>query len=247
MEKEKAYKLLAVQLGLSNSKAKELIDRGVVYVGNKKVAIARGELPVDTRFRVLRLHRIETLFENEEVAALNKPAFLTSDETAREIPDGRLLHRLDRETSGVLLVAKTKKFEKKALEAFKARAVYKVYTCWVDGIVSEPMTIDKPIRTIKKNGHAVSKIDRKGKEAITHIEPVMIAGHKTKLRVIIETGRTHQIRIHLKSVGHPIIGDRQYGIPSAQTNRMLLHALEVKLLGYDFKAPEPKGFDVFVN
>ena len=56
VEKEKAYKLLAVQMGLSNSKAKELIDRGVVYVGNKKVAIARGELPVETKFRVLKLH-----------------------------------------------------------------------------------------------------------------------------------------------------------------------------------------------
>ncbi len=232
MEKEKAYKLLAVQMGLSNSKAKELIDRGVVYVGNKKVAIARGELPVDTKFRVLKLHSVDILYENDEVAALNKPAFLTSDEAAREIPGGRLLHRLDRETSGVLLVAKTKAFEKKALEAFKARAVYKVYTCWVEGIVSEPMTIEKPLKTIKQNGHA---------------EPIMISGKRTKLRVIIETGRTHQIRVHLKSVGHPIIGDRQYGVTSAQTNRMLLHALEMKLLGYDFRAPEPKGFDVLAG
>ena len=247
MEKEKAYKLLAVQMGLSNSKAKELIDRGVVYVGNKKVAIARGELPVDTKFRVLKLHSVDILFENEEVAALNKPAFLTSDEAAREIPGGRLLHRLDRETSGVLLVAKTKAFEKKALEAFKARAVHKVYTCWVEGIVSEPMTIDKPLKTIKQNGHAYSKVDRKGKEAITHIEPIMISGKRTKLRVVIETGRTHQIRVHLKSIGHPIIGDRQYGVMSHQTNRMLLHALEIKLLGYDFKAPEPKGFDVLAG
>ncbi|WP_456452841.1 pseudouridine synthase, partial [Hydrogenimonas sp.] len=87
----------------------------------------------------------------------------------------------------------------------------------------------------------------KGKEAITHIEPIMISGKRTKLRVVIETGRTHQIRVHLKSIGHPIIGDRQYGVMSHQTNRMLLHALEVKLLGYDFKAPEPKGFDVLAG
>jgi len=247
VEKEKAYKLLAVQMGLSNSKAKELIDRGVVYVGNRKVKIARGELPVDTKFRVLRLHDVEVLFENEEVAALNKPAFLTSDEAARQIEGARLLHRLDRETSGVLLLAKSKSFEKRAQEAFKARAVYKVYTCWVEGIVSEPMTIEKPIKTVKQNGRAYSKIDRRGKEAVTHIEPLMVSGKRTKLRVVIETGRTHQIRVHLKSVGHPIIGDTQYGVPSAQTNRMLLHALEVRLLGYDFKAPEPKGFDVLMG
>ncbi|BDY13357.1 RluA family pseudouridine synthase [Hydrogenimonas cancrithermarum] len=247
MEKEKAYKLLAVQMGLSNSKAKELIDRGVVYVGNKKVAIARGELPVDTKFRVLKLHSVDVIYENNEVLALNKPAFLTSDEAAKEFQGARLLHRLDRETSGVLLLAKTKEFEKKALEAFKARAVYKVYSCWVEGIVSEPMTIDKPLKTIKQNGHAYSKVDRKGKDAVTHIEPIMISGKRTKLRVIIETGRTHQIRVHLKSIGHPIIGDRQYGVTSAQTNRMLLHALELKLLGYDFKAKEPKGFDVLAG
>ncbi len=247
MHKEKAYKLLAVQMGLSNSKAKELIDRGVVYVGNKKVAIARGELPVETKFRVLTLQNVDLIFENDEVAALNKPAFLTSDEAAETIPGGRLLHRLDRETSGVLVVAKKKSFEKKALEAFKARVVYKVYTCWVEGIVSEPTTIDKPIKTFKHNGRAYSKIDRNGKEAVTHIEPIMVAGKRTKLRVVIETGRTHQIRVHLRNIGHPIIGDRQYGVESAQTNRMLLHALEMRLLGYTFKAPEPKGFDVLMG
>jgi len=246
MEKEKAYKLLAVQMGLSNSKAKELIDRGVVYVGNKKVAIARGELLVDTKFRVLKLHSVDVIYENEEVIALNKPSFLTSDEVAREFKGAKLLHRLDRETSGVLLLSKTKSFEQKALEAFKVRAVYKVYTCWVDDIVSEPVTIDKPLKTIKQNGHAYSKVDKKGKEAITHIEPVMISGRRTKLRVVIETGRTHQIRVHLKSIGHPIIGDRQYGVTSAKTNRMLLHALELKILGYHFKAKEPKGFDPYI-
>jgi 23S rRNA pseudouridine1911/1915/1917 synthase len=247
MEKEKAYKLLAVQMGLSNAKAKELIDRGVVYVGNKKVAIARGELPVETKFRVLKMQNVDVIYENEEVLALNKPAFLTSDEAAQGFKGATLLHRLDRETSGVLLLAKSKGFEKRALEAFKARAVYKAYTCWVEGIISEPMTIEKPIKTIKKNGHAYSKIDRRGKGAITHIEPIMISGKRTKLRVVIETGRTHQIRLHLKSIGHPIIGDRQYGVTSAQTKRMLLHALELKILGYDFKAKEPKGFDVLAG
>ncbi len=245
--KEKAYKLLAVQMGLSNSKAKEMIDRGVVYVGNKKVAIARGELPIDTKFRVLKLNKAEPIFENEEVLAINKPAFLTSDEAASSYKNARLLHRLDRETSGVLLLSKTKSFHKRAEEAFKARAVYKVYSCWVQGIVSEPATIEKPIKTVKKNGMAFSRTDRRGKEAITHIEPVMVVGGRTKLRVVIETGRTHQIRVHLKSIGHPIIGDTQYGVLSAQTNRMLLHALELKLLGYDFRAKEPKGFDVFAG
>ncbi len=246
-KKQKAYKLLAVQMGLSNSKAKELIDRGVVYVGNRKVAIARGELPIETKFRVLKMEQPKVIFENEEVMALNKPAFYTSDEAAASFKDARLLHRLDRETSGVLLLSKSKSFHKRAEEAFRARAVYKVYTCWVQGMVSEPATIEKPIKTVKKNGIAYSKVDRRGKEAITHIEPVMIIGGRTKLRVVIETGRTHQIRVHLKSIGHPIIGDTQYGVMSGQTNRMLLHALELKLLGYDFKAKEPKRFDVFAG
>ncbi len=247
MDKEKAYKLLAAQMGLSNAKAKALIDRGVVYVGNRKVAIARGELPIDTKFRVLNLQRSEVIFENDEVIALNKPAFLTSDEAIRDFEGARLLHRLDRETSGVLLSAKTKRFEKRALEAFRARAVYKVYTCWVEGIVSEPFTVDKPILTLKRGGRAYSKIDRKGKPAVSHVEPLLISGKRSKVRVVIETGRTHQIRVHLRNAGFPIIGDAQYGVPSNQTNRMLLHALQVRLLGYDFKAPEPKGFDVLAG
>ncbi len=144
-KKQKAYKLLAVQMGLSNSKAKELIDRGVVYVGNRKVAIARGELPIETRFRVLKLERPEVIFENEEVLALNKPAFYTSDEAAAAYRSARLLHRLDRETSGVLLLSKNRSFHKRAEEAFRARAVYKVYTCWVQGMVSEPATWFGPV------------------------------------------------------------------------------------------------------
>ncbi|BBG66582.1 ribosomal large subunit pseudouridine synthase D [Hydrogenimonas sp.] len=128
-KREKAYKLLAVQMGLSNSKAKELIDRGVVYVGNRKVAIARGELPVETKFRVLKLNEPRVIFENDEVLAIDKPAFLTSDEAASSFKGARLLHRLDRETSGVLLLSRSKSFHKRAEEAFRARAVYKVYTC----------------------------------------------------------------------------------------------------------------------
>jgi len=247
MKKEKAYKILAVQMGISNSKAKGLIDRGVVYIGNKKVVIARGELPIDTKFRVLKIHKVDILYENDEVVALNKPPFLTSDEAAKEHNGAKLLHRLDRETSGVLLLAKTKDFEQKALECFKSREAKKIYICWVDGILSEPMTINKPIKTIKQNGYAYSKIDKKGKEAITHIEPIMILGKRSKLKVTIETGRTHQIRVHLKSIGHPIIGDRQYGIISTKTDRMLLHALELKILNYHFKAKEPKEFALFAD
>jgi len=246
VKKEKAYKLLAIQLGFSNSKAKELIDRGIVYAGNKKIIIARGQLPIDTKFRILKLQNVEIIHEDSEVIALNKPPFLTSDEVANKFKGAKLLHRLDRETSGVLLFSKTKSFEQKAFESFKSQDVYKLYTCWVDGIVSESITIKKPLKTIKQNGRAYSKVDKKGKDAITHIEPIMISGKRSKLKVVIKTGRTHQIRVHLKSIGCPIIGDRQYGVISAKTNRMLLHALELKILGYDFKAKEPKGFDPYI-
>ena len=102
---EKAYKLLAQQEGISNRAAKDLIDRGVVYSAGKKVSVARGELSESTKFKVEKIAPIKVIFEDEFIMAVDKPAFMTSEENA-EIKKLPLLHRLDRETSGVLLLTK---------------------------------------------------------------------------------------------------------------------------------------------
>ncbi len=236
---EKAYKLLAEQEGISNKKAKELIDRGLVYVGDQKVKIARAEMPEETKFRIEEPADVRILYQDDQVVAVDKPAFIDSYEIEEAIEGAQLLHRLDRETSGVLLLARDEAFAKKAIEAFRQRKVHKEYVAWVEGVVVEPLEIDLPIHTIKK-GKAISRIDKKrGKPALTRVWPDEVQGKKSKVRIEIETGRTHQIRVHLAHAGHPIVGDELYGSPT-RAKRPLLHAKKITLLGRSYEAPEPK-------
>ena len=130
---QKAYKLLAQQEDISNSQAKALIDRGLVYVGNNKVMIARGELDTKTVFSVQTVEALRIIFENDDLIVVDKPAFMNADEIERHYEGARLLHRLDRETSGVLMLVKNEQFRDQAIAAFKNDAVYKEYVAWVEG------------------------------------------------------------------------------------------------------------------
>lgn len=246
MQYDKAYKLVAQQEKISNSKAKELIDKGLVYVGNKKVLIARGEIGVDTSFNIKEVSKIKVLFEDDDIFAIDKPAFLTADEISKKYPTYLLLNRLDKETSGVMLFAKNEEFQKKAIKEFKENRVYKEYVAIVDGKVIEQIEIDKPILTLKTKGVAKSKVDLKlGKPAKTTLYPMFVEGNKSKVKVVIDTGRTHQIRVHLNYLGFPIIGDAIYGKTAANIKRVLLHSKKTEIFDYSFEAREPKEFNVF--
>ncbi len=239
MARDKAYKVLARQKGLSNNKAKELIDRGLVYVGDKKVKIARAEISEDTKFRIEYPEDIEILYEDEDIVAVNKPAQVDSYDIQDAIEGAQLLHRLDRETSGVLLLGRNEAFIEKAVNEFKNRRVKKEYVAWVEGVVYEPIEIDEPIHTVKK-GKAFSIIDPlRGKKAHTLVKPEEVQGKKSKVYIEITTGRTHQIRVHLAHVGHPVVGDEQYG-SRTQSKRILLHSAKMEIFDYVFEAKEPK-------
>jgi 23S rRNA pseudouridine1911/1915/1917 synthase len=122
------------------------------------------------------------------------------------------------------------------------KKVYKEYVAVVEGKVIEDFEVDMPILTIKGKT-AKSKIDLiKGKEAKTIVTPYMVEGNKSKIKIVIEDGRTHQIRVHLQYAGFPIIGDLQYGKPSNQVHRVMLHSKVTRILGYEFQAKEPKEF-----
>lgn len=242
---DKAYKVLAKQENISNSKAKELIDKGLVKAGGKKVMIARGEINTNTKFSVKEVANIKVIFEDDDILAVDKPAFMTADEVARKYKDAILLNRLDKETSGVMLFAKNEDFRRKAIKEFAANKVYKEYVAIVDGKVIDEIEIDKPILTTKDRGHAKSKIDRKGKPAKSTVYPMLVEGNKSKVKVVIETGRTHQIRVHLNNVGYPIIGDSLYGKPASNINRVLLHSKVTRIFDYEFEAKEPREFKVY--
>lgn len=243
MATEKAYKLLAQQEGISNSSAKSMIDRGLVYVGNKKVMIARGEIDERTIFRVQKVERVKPIFENDDIIVVDKPAYVNSDEIERQFKPAVLLHRLDRETSGVLMLVKNEDFRQRAIKEFRDDKVYKEYIAWVEGIMTEPIEVDKAITTQKKNNKAYSNVSPKGKPARTEFFPDIVSAKKTKVKCIIHNGRTHQIRVHARYIDHPIIGDEQYG--GRRAKRVMLHAHKVRLLGMEFVAKEPKSFTTF--
>lgn len=242
MGKDKAYKLLALQEGISNNKAKELIDKGLVSVEGKKLLVARGELKDTAIFKIKDLPQVKILFEDDDIIAVDKPAYINASEVEDGIKGAKLLNRLDRETSGVMLLTKNEAFRGKAIKEFMDKKVYKEYVAVVEGKVIEEFTIDMPILTIKGK-KARSKIDLiKGKSAKTTVYPYMVEGNKSKIKIVIEDGRTHQIRVHLQYAGFPIIGDLEYGKPSNQVHRVMLHSKTTRILGYEFQAKEPKEF-----
>jgi len=239
MATEKAYKVLAQQQGISNKKAKTLIDRGIVFVNDRKVKIARAEIHTETKFRIEYPEEIEILYQDDDIIAVNKPAQIDSYEIQEAIEGAELLHRLDRDTSGVLLLGRNEAFIRKAVNAFKNRRVEKHYVAWVEGVIYETIEIDDPVFTVK-TGKAFSMIDPvRGKKAHTLVRPEEVQGKKSKVHIEISTGRTHQIRVHLAHVGHPIIGDEQYG-SRTQAKRVLLHSAHMKIFDYVFHAKEPK-------
>lgn len=239
---EKAYKVLAQQEGISNNEAKALIDSGFVFAKGKKITIARALISPATKFTVKNAGKAEVIFEDNNLIAINKPYGMTSEKIS-EIFKAPLLHRLDKETSGVLLLVKNDEFATVAKAEFKKLLVDKNYVAIVKGIVSDEILINDPIITIKGKTGAMSKVSKDGKTAISEVFPLMVVGKKSLVKVNIKTGRTHQIRVHLASVDLPIIGDEKYGRNSSE--RMYLHAYSISILGYNFIAPIPKDFNAF--
>ncbi|RLA82514.1 MAG: RNA pseudouridine synthase [Epsilonproteobacteria bacterium] len=242
---EKAYKLLAEQEYISNKKAKELIDKGVVSVNGQKLVVARGLMKESTVFKVKEIAEAKVIFQDDDILVVDKPAFLNAYEVADSFPHCILLNRLDKETSGVMMFAKNEEFRTKAIKEFAQHKVYKEYVAVVEGKFIEEVEINQPILTIKGKT-ARSKIDSdRGKPAKTTLTPNLVEGNKSKIKVVIENGRTHQIRVHCQYAGYPIIGDAQYGKTVPQVHRMLLHSKVTRILHYEFQAKEPREFYFF--
>ena len=175
---EKAYKLLAIQEKISNSQAKKLIDNGLIFLQGKKLLVARALVKDNSKFRVINISKIQKLFEDSNIIAVNKPSGFVSEELEKKF-DAKLLHRLDKETSGVIILCKDEEFRLKAIEEFRKENVYKEYIAIVSGVFAEMTKIDFPIKTIKGK-KAKSIIAKNGKKALSIIEPLEILGKKQK-------------------------------------------------------------------
>lgn len=239
---EKAYKLLALQEGISNREAKELIDKACVFLKGKKITLARTLVSEKSKFVVKRLKNPRVIFEDEKILAINKPHSFVSEDLEKQF-GVKLLNRLDKETSGLILLCKEEKFRQICIEEFKKQRVYKSYIGVLDGILAEKLELSEPILTIKTKNGALSKVSKEGLEAKSVIIPLMIENKKTLAKIIIETGRTHQIRVHTAFVKHGIIGDEKYAKISA--HRMYLHSYELGILDYFFKADLDEDFNAF--
>lgn len=142
-----------------------------------------------------------------------------------------IVHRIDKDTSGLLIVAKTNEAHEFLSEQLKERKALRKYQCIVNGNIKEDaFTINKPIHRHPTDRKRMAVIEG-GREAVTHVKILKRFGRYTLVECSLETGRTHQIRVHLASVGHSIVGDPVYGIKKEQfkTNGQLLHA---KTIGF---------------
>ncbi len=135
-----------------------------------------------------------------------------------------IVHRLDKETSGVMLVAKNRAAQLNLANQFKTHSVVKAYLVLVKGhLTPEHGVIEAPIGRDPSNRKRMTVV-AKGREARTQYSVVKYIGNYTLLEVSPETGRTHQIRVHLLAIGYPVVGDPVYGVRSAYLSRQFLHA-----------------------
>lgn len=196
---------------------------------------------------------LEILYEDGAIAVVNKPSGLVVHPGAgcrshtlvnallyryKNLPVGEdplkpgIVHRLDKETSGCLVVAKTEEALKELQRQFKSREVEKIYLALVVGAPPLEGRFDKPLGRHPKSRLKISSHTRKGKEALTTYRVLKRLEGLSLVEVRLHTGRTHQIRVHFAEAGFPVAGDPTYGRRSKQFRekfgRLMLHAWKIK-------------------
>ena len=142
----------------------------------------------------------------------------------------RPVNRLDKDTSGIVIFAKNEYIQECLISQMKSKEFEKQYIAVCNGLFSKKNgTIDLPIA--RKPESIIERcVDSNGDISITHYEVINEINNTSVVRCLLETGRTHQIRVHLSSIGHPILGDTLYGEKNTNIARQLLHAYKVKLI-----------------
>lgn len=191
-------------------------------------------------------HGVPVVYHDDYIVAVDKPSGLLSVKgiglekmdcvavrVASAIEGARIVHRLDMDTSGILMMARDADTHRELSRQFHDQEVRKIYTAVVGGVVSgEDGVIDIPIRKDFDNPPCQCVDFEQGKESLTAWRVVKREGDRTRLELRPKTGRSHQLRIHLRELGHPILGDDLYATPELQrlSKRLMLHALSLTIV-----------------
>lgn len=188
---------------------------------------------------------VDVIYEDDDLLVINKPAGLvvhpSPGHTAHTLVNALLarcpgllnfgdtmrpgiVHRLDRDTSGLMIIAKNTSAQQYLINQFKSRSVSKCYLVLVKGKLTPSQgIIDAPLGRDPSNRKRMAVVAG-GRQARTKYRVKEYLGEYTLLDVIIETGRTHQIRVHLSAIGYPVVGDTVYGVRSDFVNRQFVHS-----------------------
>jgi len=234
---KKILDFLVKDLGFSIREAKRAIDRGRVSLNGKRVTEkgAKGSGILKCIIFEPNGYGLKPIFETTHFAVFDKPSGVAIHpkklaNTKSLLDDVRnlygnnanLVHRLDKETSGLVIASKNKFAESVLKQSFQNKEVNKKYLALVRGHIEREITIKKPILANKDENIKVKVvIHSDGKESITIIKPIKKIGDNTLVECIPLTGRQHQIRVHLFSIGHPIVGDPLYGVDNNFADRYL--------------------------
>ena len=231
---------------------KSLRPRDTLYGGERLQLDAEQEAQGEWLAQAIEL---DVVYEDEHLLVINKPAGLVVHPAAghasgtllnallhhapqvRDIPRAGIVHRLDKDTSGILVVAKSLLAHARLVEQLQARSMGRTYEALVMGVVTSGGTIDAPIGRHPQQRQKMG-VTEGGKQAISHFRVVQRFRSYTHVRVQLETGRTHQIRVHMAHAGDPLYGGR-FRIPPAASPtlvealktfpRQALHAWKLEL------------------
>ena len=173
--------------------------------------------------------KLDLTYEDDHILVLNKPAGLVVHPAAgnytgtllnglihhapanENIPRAGIVHRLDKDTTGLMVVAKSLEAHHALIQQLQSRTVTREYQAVTHGVMTGGGTVDKPLGRHPQARTKMAVLDFGGKEAVTHYRVIKRFPHHTHIRVKLETGRTHQIRVHMSHVGYPLVGDMVYG------------------------------------
>lgn len=249
IEKEqRVFRFLMDTLDISLGQAQKYIDKGRVFYEGKvleyKGAIVKGDIEVVV-FEANPIG-LKPTFENEDFAVFDKPSGVLVHPRKRDdshtLSDdikylygasANTVHRIDKETSGLVVAAKNKVAEKDLKMLFEHKRIYKEYVALAFGYISQSIVVDAPLKIVSSSSRIKLKVhvSQDGKESQTKITPLRYDAKRdmTLVKAIPMTGRQHQIRVHLFHVKHPIVGDPIYGMSEENTNLFLRKELSEKI------------------